>query len=91
MSRNWGFMTISSVIGGPAFNTLYGLIFDSHSTIKGDGSRDCSLGRECYRSAYLVTLFLAFIGLLASLASVKYDRPRTRREAKVEDYEAYAA
>lgn len=88
MSQNWGFMIISSVIGGPIFNILYGVVFDSHSIIKNDGTRDCDEGRECYRAAYLVTLLLAGVGLLASLISVKYDKPRARRRMKSEYVEA---
>ena len=88
MSQNWGFMIISSVIGGPIFNILYGTIFDSHSIIENDGTRDCDEGRECYRTAYLVTLFLAGVGLLASLMSVRYDRPRTRHGIKSDYFEA---
>lgn len=73
LSQNWGFMTLSPIPSGHFFNLFYGIVYDSHSLIKEDGSRDCREGVDCYRSAYFVTLAAAAVGLLCSLASVRYD------------------
>ena len=82
MTQNWGFMTLSPIPTGHLFNTFYGLVFDSHSLVKSDGSRDCKDGIDCYRGAYVVTLIAACVGLMASLASVRYDRTSRRGAGK---------
>ncbi|KAL9632399.1 MAG: hypothetical protein Q9164_005339, partial [Protoblastenia rupestris] len=40
LSQNWGCMTLAPVVSGNIFNLLYGRIYDRHSVILGDGTRD---------------------------------------------------
>ncbi|KAH8681381.1 major facilitator superfamily domain-containing protein [Xylariales sp. PMI_506] len=67
LSQNWGLMTLSPVISSNIFNLFYGSVYDAHSVVEPDGSRDCTLGLECYRSAYLVTLCACGLGILVTL------------------------
>lgn len=92
LSQNWGTMTLAPVISGNIFNILYGRIYDSHSVVdKETGDRECTLGRDCYESAYMVTLAAAVAALGLSLWAVWRDwkdvenanhgRQRRRRSA----------
>ena len=78
MTGNWGYMTLSPVVFAYLFNWFYGMVYDAHSVIKKDGTRECSEGVDCYKPAYLVTLIAAGIGLLWSLTCVRYDRTELR-------------
>lgn len=77
-------MTLAPVVSGNIFNLFYGAVFDAHSIIGKDGERECDQGLECYRSAYLVTLFSGLAALAVSLISIWYDH-NTEREAKAKD------
>lgn len=51
MASNWGAMILAPVLSGFVYNLVYGAILDSHTI---DGV--CIEGRQCYASAYVVTL-----------------------------------
>jgi MFS family permease len=87
LSTNWGFMTLSPVISGNIFNIFYGMVFDKHSIVKGDGERICSEGLECYRSAYLVTVAACVLGLIVSLWSIRYTHLARLEEERLQELE----
>ncbi|KAH8194839.1 hypothetical protein TruAng_010992 [Truncatella angustata] len=80
LSQNWGFMTLSPVISSNIFNIFYGLVFDAHSVVEPDGSRDCTEGLECYRSAYIVTICACALGVVVSLAVIWVQRREQLKE-----------
>src|SRR4051812_48534435 len=86
LSTNWGFMTLSPVISGNVFNLFYGIVYDRHSVLNGDGERECTDGLACYRSAYLVTVVACLLGLAVSLWSIQYTH-RLRQDEKLKDLE----
>jgi hypothetical protein len=86
LSTNWGCMTLSPVISGNVFNLFYGMIYDHHSIIKGEGERECTEGLACYRSAYIVTVAACLVGLVVSLWSIYYTH-NARQEEKLKDME----
>lgn len=85
LSTNWGCMTLSPVISGNVFNLFYGMVYDKHSIVKPSGERECTDGLECYRSAYVVTVFACLFGVVASLWSIWYTH--RMREAEEKDLE----
>ncbi|OQO02150.1 hypothetical protein B0A48_11702 [Cryoendolithus antarcticus] len=94
MGINWGAMTMAPVITGNIYNLAYGRILDSHSIIHegGDGKdreQICDLGRECYASAYWLTLASSIVGVAWSLWCIRREKVmRTRRAAEGRDREA---
>lgn len=85
-STNWGFMTLSPVVSGNVFNLFYGTVFDSHSIVEPDGSRDCTEGLACYKAAYYITITSCLVGLAVSLATMWYVAKK-RREEKLKELE----
>ena len=91
MSTNWGCITIAPIISGNVFNLFYGIVFDSNSIIGKDGARECELGRECYRTAYMLTLLASVAAVATSLASIwhhKHERAREETNSKLVNHEA---
>ncbi|KAL9114516.1 MAG: hypothetical protein Q9227_001597 [Pyrenula ochraceoflavens] len=82
MSTNWGTVILSPVICGNVFNLLYGVIYDKHSMVKPGGERVCEDGLECYRAAYLATLFAGLAGIGVVLWSVWHERRVHARSGK---------
>jgi MFS family permease len=91
MGINWGAMTMAPVISGNVFNLVYGSILDKHSYSNGgDGSGDsggkgeliCSEGRECYASAYYLTLVSSVVGVAWSLWCIRHEKLARLRDAK---------
>lgn len=84
---NWGCMTWAPVLSGNVYNLAYGLILDHHSVFKsgpGDngGERTCDEGRDCYASAYYVTLCSSVVGVVWSLWCIRQEKVDLMREAK---------
>jgi MFS family permease len=90
LSTNWGFITLAPVLSGNIFNLFYGAVFDAHSVIGKDGDRVCELGLECYRNAYVVTLFSGLAALAVSLVSIQYDHACQRAAAKARELDRVA-
>ncbi|KFY46487.1 hypothetical protein V494_00445 [Pseudogymnoascus sp. VKM F-4513 (FW-928)] len=90
LSTNWGFMTLAPVLSGNIFNLFYGAVFDAHSVIDKNGDRVCDQGLECYRNAYVVTLFSGLAALVVSLVSIQYDHACKRAAAKAKDLDRVA-
>lgn len=91
LSTNWGFITIAPIVSGNIFNLFYGIVFDSNSIIGKDGARECDMGRECYRTAYMLTLLASVAAVVISLTSIwHHNLEKTREEAngKLLDREA---
>lgn len=82
LSQNWGFMTLSPVVSSNVFNLFYGAVFDAHSVVEPDGSRTCTDGIECYRAAYLVTLFACVIGFFTTMWVIWHQRQARLLEGK---------
>ncbi|KAH7178463.1 major facilitator superfamily domain-containing protein [Fusarium sp. MPI-SDFR-AT-0072] len=72
LSQNWGFLTMAPVISSNIFNIFYGKIYDQHSVVGPDGERFCSVGLECYRSAYWVTLISCCAGTGITLWAIRH-------------------
>ncbi|PWW76394.1 MFS general substrate transporter [Tuber magnatum] len=78
LSQNWGTMTVSAVISGQIFSLFYGkYVYDDHSIITPEGSRECNLGLECYRNSYWITLGAALLGLVTALGTIQGHRRRS--------------
>lgn len=82
LSQNWGTMTLAPVISGNIFNLLYGRIYDSHSIVNDDGTRECLEGKACYSSAYIVTFFSAIAAVLLCSWSIWHENQVHKRDLK---------
>ncbi|KAK5116526.1 hypothetical protein LTR85_009151 [Meristemomyces frigidus] len=86
MGINWGAMTMAPVVSGNIFNLAYGRILDKHSYFEGDGKgggeRLCREGRECYGSAYWITLVASLVGVCWSLWCIRHEHVEKVREAR---------
>jgi MFS family permease len=82
-STNWGFMTLSPVVSGNVYNLFYGTVFDAHSVVEPDGSRQCLEGLTCYQNAYYVTLASCLIGLVVSLWTIWYVNRKRKEEERL--------
>jgi MFS family permease len=91
LSQNWGAMTVSPVISGNIFNLFYGMVYDKHSIVKDDGTRVCTEGLDCYRSAYLVTLVACVVGLVLNLWAIRYTHKLREEENKARELEEHDA
>ncbi|KAK2067792.1 hypothetical protein P8C59_001499 [Phyllachora maydis] len=80
LSQNWGYMTLSPIVTGNAFNIFYGAIFDSHSVEGPGGELLCLEGLECYREAYLMTLAACVVGLFITLMVIRQQYLKRLRE-----------
>lgn len=88
LSTNWGFMSLAPVISSNVFNLFYGSVFDAHSIVEPDGSRTCTDGLECYRSAYMFTLGACGLSILVTLYVIwhqKQERLKDSGKARIED------
>jgi MFS family permease len=90
MGINWGAMTMAPVISGNVFNLVYGSILDRHSySHGGDGEKGgsngemiCGDGRDCYASAYYLTLTSSVVGVAWSLWCIRHEKVARLRDAK---------
>jgi len=82
LSLNWGAMTLSPVISGNIFNLTYGSVFDKNSKVLPGGELVCSLGLECYKSAYYVTLGSSLVGVVVCLWSIRHESVTKKRAAE---------
>lgn len=79
LSLNWGCMILSPVIFGNVFNIAYGRIYDGHSSLDEEGSRECSEGLGCYKNAYWLSMAGSVVGLVVSLWNIRHERAVKRR------------
>lgn len=56
---------------------IIGRVYDHHSIITPEGSRECNLGLECYRNSYWITLGAVLLSLAATLGAIKRHRGRS--------------
>ncbi|EFQ99319.1 hypothetical protein MGYG_02332 [Nannizzia gypsea CBS 118893] len=75
-SQNWGVMTLAAAIFGHIFNYIYGVIYDSHSKVLPDGTRQCNMGLECYSTAYLVAFYASISCGFLTLVGIFLERYR---------------
>lgn len=78
---NWGCMTWAPVLSGNMYNLFYGSTLDKHSTWEG-GERQCDAGKDCYASAYWITLCSSVVGVLWTLWCIRQERLDILREHK---------
>ncbi|KAL2405881.1 hypothetical protein ABEF95_001962 [Exophiala dermatitidis] len=94
LSQNWGTMTLAPVISGNIFNLLYGHIYDSHSVRNEEGDRECLEGKDCYSSAYWVTLCAAILGVGCCLWSIWHEyrvhKVKKNKDRRRSDHERIA-
>lgn len=86
---NWGCMTLAPVVSGNVYNIAYGIILDKHSVFKGNpsgkgGERSCDEGRDCYASAYWITLCSSVVGVVWSLWCIRQEKLDMLKEARGE-------
>lgn len=84
---NWGMITWAPVVSGNVFNLVYGSTLDSHSVFEGDpngtnGEMVCLDGKECYATAYWVTLASSVVGVIWSLWCIRQERLGLLKEQK---------
>lgn len=85
---NWGAMTWAPVLSGNIYNLCYGSILDKHSEFKnmpgGDGGseRVCIEGKECFASAYWVTLCSSVVGVVWSVWCIRQEKLHYLREQR---------
>lgn len=80
-------MTLSPVVSGNVFSLFYGTVFDAHSIVKPDGSRECTEGLACYKSAYYITITSCIIGLAVSLWTMFYVTKKRREEDRLREFD----
>ncbi|OJJ47217.1 hypothetical protein ASPZODRAFT_132179 [Penicilliopsis zonata CBS 506.65] len=73
LSQNWGVMILAPVLSGNIFNLIYGHIYDAHSVITPEGSRDCPDGLQCYQTAYYTTMVSGMAGIVVCIWSIYKD------------------
>lgn len=78
LSTNWGFMTLAPVFSSNIFNLFYGVVYDRHTIIDDHGRRVCKDGLECYLAAYLVTFGSCILGILMTLAVIRYQKKKEK-------------
>jgi len=88
LSLNWGFMIFAPVVSGNFYNLAYGAVYDARSVPReggggggSGGERECLAGRECYVSAYYVTLASSAAGVILACWCVKFEAMKRRRIA----------
>ncbi|KAI0092889.1 major facilitator superfamily domain-containing protein [Irpex rosettiformis] len=88
-SENWGFVSLSPLIGGNVFSIAFGRNLDAHAPSEpqdaltlpnSDASHQCLLGRECYASSLLMTIAACSTALLLSLYAGWRDYRQAKRE-----------
>lgn len=86
MSQNWGTMILAAVLAGNTFNLFYGTIFDKHSIHDpATGHRECQLGKNCYQTAFYLTLAASALALLLVLYTIRHENRvhlKTKRSGK---------
>jgi len=91
LSTNWGTMTLSPVISGNVFNLFYGMVYDQHSIKKESGERVCTVGLECYRSAYYLTVVACVVGLVLNLWTIHHTHKLRAEEDRLRELEEHDA
>ncbi|WFD00298.1 hypothetical protein MYAM1_003046 [Malassezia yamatoensis] len=68
-SLNWGFMSLSPVLGGNVYNLLFGTVYDSNVR-NGSHVHRCLKGEDCYRTVFIWTTVGCTVALLLSIALI---------------------
>ncbi|KAG1897612.1 major facilitator superfamily domain-containing protein [Suillus fuscotomentosus] len=98
LSENWGYVSLSPLVGGNIFSLLFGRNLDSHASDDDTGTHSslplarrgglpsehqCFDGRDCYVSSLYVTVTACLIALVLSVWAGMRDQRKTA-EAKRE-------
>jgi hypothetical protein len=82
-SENWGYLSLSPMVGSNILSLAFGLNLDAHSPSKHNGTSDlpqvlaadqCLQGRACYIDSLYITLAACVLALLLSLWAGWKDR-----------------
>ncbi|KAI3624080.1 hypothetical protein CBS14141_002508 [Malassezia furfur] len=68
-SLNWGFMSLSPVLGGNVYNLLFGIVYDSNVPA-GKHIHRCLKGEDCYRTVFVWTTVGCAVAVLVSLVLI---------------------
>lgn len=68
-SLNWGFMSLSPVLGGNVYNLLFGVVYDSNVPA-GKHMHRCLKGEDCYRTVFVWTTVGCAVAVLVSLVLI---------------------
>lgn len=84
---NWGMITWAPVVSGNVYNIVYGSTLDAHSVFEGDpngtsGEMICRDGKECYATAYWITLMSSVVGVLWSMWCIRQEKMEVLKEQK---------
>lgn len=85
-SSNWGVVGLAPI--GPSFyfTGLFGRIYDSNSEkIKGTEITSCQLGKGCYDSIFMITLVIAFLAIMVTIA-LNFGKRSTSKPRKPVDF-----
>jgi hypothetical protein len=66
-SENWGYMSLSPVLGGNLFSVAFGRILDAHaptSHLLSSTDAQCLQGRRCYIDALYMTIVACIVALI---------------------------
>jgi hypothetical protein len=88
-SENWGYLSLSPMLGGNLFSIMFGRNLDAHAPEEDHGtphslhpraglpsSHQCLQGRECYVSSVYMTIAACFLSLILSLWAGWKDRKK---------------
>lgn len=88
-SENWGFVSLSPLIGGDVFSIAFGRNLDAHAPSEpqdalnlADASHQCLLGRECYAGSLMMTIAACSTALCLSVYAGWRDWRRVKREER---------
>ena len=75
-SESWGLVALSPIVAGNIFSTIFGKIFDAHSSYDGH-TMHCLEGARCYSASLYVTILACLCALiLALVAAIRDQRHR---------------
>ena len=87
-SENWGFMSLSPLLGGNLFSLAFGRNLDAHAPKDEQASssptpfpthdRQCLEGRECYASSLYITIAACSVALMLSVWAARRDSRRMK-------------
>lgn len=98
-SENWGYVSLSPMVGGNLFSLAFGRNLDAHNPPAEDGDsaaalvtrglpagEQCFAGKSCYVASLYLTIFACMLGFGLSVYSALKDR-RRMKIVKPEEYQ----
>lgn len=76
-SQNWGLLSLAPLPVSYCLNMIFGMVYDSHSTRDTDtGQRSCSLGNQCYRGSFSVTMIASMVLAFGLVPAMLYKKAK---------------